>query len=81
VKLRGRPEALDQASRAHNVFRARGADIQAVHGPLQRLLDDATVTNTSSIRCGQLLKRVGIGASMVDAPTCAVEALNFITAS
>jgi hypothetical protein len=39
VKLRGRPEAPDQAPRAHNLFRARGADTQAVHGPLQRLLD------------------------------------------
>src|SRR5215472_4790839 len=36
VKLRGRPEALDQAPRAHNVFSARGADVKAVHGPLQR---------------------------------------------
>jgi hypothetical protein len=25
VKLRGRPEAPDQAPRAHNLFRARGA--------------------------------------------------------
>src|SRR6516164_2709786 len=40
VKLRGRPEAPDQAPRAHNVFSARGADTKAVHGPLQRLLDD-----------------------------------------
>ena len=39
VKLRGRTEAPDQAPRAHNLSRARGADIQAVHGPLQRLLD------------------------------------------
>jgi hypothetical protein len=39
VKLRGRPEAPDQAPRAHNLFRARGADTQAVHGPLQRLLE------------------------------------------
>jgi hypothetical protein len=39
VKLRGRPGARDQAPRAHNVFRARDADIQADHGPLQRLLD------------------------------------------
>jgi len=27
VKLRGRPEAPDQASRAHNLSHARGADI------------------------------------------------------
>jgi hypothetical protein len=27
-----------QAPRAHNLFRARGADIQAVHGPLQRIV-------------------------------------------
>src|SRR5215469_5721134 len=39
VKLRGRPEAPDQAPRAHNLFNARGADTQTVHGPLQRLLD------------------------------------------
>ena len=38
MKLWGRPDALDQAPRAHNLFRARGAGIQAVHGPLQRLL-------------------------------------------
>src|SRR5215831_18858064 len=38
VKLRGRPEVPDQAPRAHTVFSARGADIQTVHGPLQRLL-------------------------------------------
>ena len=38
VKLRGRPEALDQAPRAHNLSRARGGDTQTVHGPLQRLL-------------------------------------------
>src|SRR5215469_13600216 len=38
VKLRGRPKAPDQAPRAHNVFSACGADTQAVHGPLQRLL-------------------------------------------
>src|SRR5215468_4592392 len=36
--LRGRPEAPDQAPRADNVFSARGADTQAAHGPLQRLL-------------------------------------------
>jgi hypothetical protein len=39
VKLRGRPEALDQAPRAHTGFSARGALMQAFHGPLQRLLD------------------------------------------
>src|SRR5215831_20718359 len=39
VKLRGRPEGHDQAPRAHTVFCARGADTQAVHGPLQRLLE------------------------------------------
>jgi hypothetical protein len=38
VKLRGCPEAPDQAPRAHNLSRARGADTQTVHGPLQRLL-------------------------------------------
>jgi hypothetical protein len=38
VKLRGRPEAPDQAPPAHNFSPARGADTQAVHGPLQRLL-------------------------------------------
>ena len=31
----------DQAPRAHTVFRARGADTQTVHGPLQRFLGDA----------------------------------------
>jgi len=40
VKLRGRPEALDQAPPAHTVFGAGGADTEAVHGPLQRLLGD-----------------------------------------
>jgi hypothetical protein len=40
-KLRDRPEAPDQATRAHTVFRARGANTQAVHGSLQRLLEDA----------------------------------------
>ena len=42
MKLRGRPEAPDQAPRAHTVFSARGADMQAGHGPLQRLLEDAS---------------------------------------
>src|SRR5262249_39940730 len=45
VKLRGRPEAPDQAPRAHNLSRARGADMQAVHGPLQRLLDAMVFRN------------------------------------
>jgi hypothetical protein len=44
VKLRGRPEAPNQATRAHNLFRARGADTQVVHGPLQRLLEAGSVT-------------------------------------
>jgi len=43
VKSRGRPEAPEQATRVHNLFRARGADMQAGHGPLQRLLDGAKV--------------------------------------
>ena len=42
MKLRGRPEEPDQTPRAHNVFRARGADTQTAHGPLQRLLEDAS---------------------------------------
>jgi hypothetical protein len=37
-EVEGRPEAPDQAPRSHNLFRARGVDIQAVHGPLQGLL-------------------------------------------
>jgi len=37
VKWRGRPGAPDQARRARNLSRARDADTQAVHGPLQRL--------------------------------------------
>ena len=40
MKFKGRPETPDQALRAHYLSRARGADTQAVHGPLQRLLDD-----------------------------------------
>src|SRR5215469_12352054 len=52
VKLRGRPEAPDQAPRAHNLFRARGADTQAVHGPLQRLLGVAQ-TKTARIQTYQ----------------------------
>src|SRR5215475_88811 len=48
VKLRGRPEAPDQAPRAHTVFSARGADIQTVHGPLQRLLAVAGPTIVSA---------------------------------
>ena len=43
MKLRGRPEAPNQAPWAHNVSRARGADTQAAHGPLQRLLGGRTL--------------------------------------
>src|SRR5262249_54532042 len=43
VKLRGRPEALDQATPAHAVFGAGGANIQAVHGPLQRLSENRSL--------------------------------------
>src|SRR5690349_5402904 len=38
VKLRGRPEALIKRRGRILSSRARGADTQAVHGPLQRLL-------------------------------------------
>jgi hypothetical protein len=58
VKLRGRPEAPDQAPRAHTVFSARGADKQAVHGPLQRLLDGALS------RCQAPLKVVSLICEM-----------------
>jgi hypothetical protein len=79
VKLRGRTEAPDGAEGAQ-FLSARGARQTTHHGPL-RWLDDATVTDTSSVRRSQSLKRVRIGALTVDAPTCAIEALNFITAS
>jgi hypothetical protein len=39
VKLRGRPEAPIKRRGRILSSSARGADIQAVHGPLQRLLD------------------------------------------
>jgi hypothetical protein len=39
VKLRGRPEAPIKCRGRTLSSRARGADTQAVHGPLQRLLD------------------------------------------
>jgi hypothetical protein len=54
VKLRGRPEAPDQAPRAHNLSRARGADTQAVHGPLQRLLGASDTTASRPKFRGQL---------------------------
>jgi len=54
VKLRGRPEAPDQAPRAHNVSRARGADTQTVHGPLQRLLDSSGVSRSKESIRGSL---------------------------
>src|SRR6516225_8833928 len=38
VKLRGRPEAPNQAPRAHSLCCTRGAKPHTVHGPLQRLL-------------------------------------------
>ena len=38
VKLRGRPEASTKRRGRTVCFSARGADTQAVHGPLQRLL-------------------------------------------
>ena len=46
VKLRGRPEA--PAKRRGRILssRARGADTQAVHGPLQRLLEVLSNTDT-----------------------------------
>src|SRR5262249_276947 len=43
VKLRGGAQTPDWSRGCTLSFRARGADIQAVHGPLQRLLD-RTVT-------------------------------------
>ena len=39
VKLRGRPEAPTKPRGRTLSSRARGADMQAVHGPLQRLLE------------------------------------------
>src|SRR6516165_6773712 len=45
VKLRDRPEALDQAPRVHNLSRARGADTPAVHDPLQRLLGGIDISH------------------------------------
>ena len=58
VKLRGRPEAPDQAPRAHNLFRARGADTQTVHGPLQRLLGGGEDGSTYWLRQGDLHKGI-----------------------
>ena len=49
VELRGRPEAPNQAPRAHNLFPARGADTQTVHGPLQRLLDGTCISNLTEL--------------------------------
>jgi len=58
VKLRGRPEEPDQAPLAHNLLSARGADTRAVHGPLQRLLEDAGVEEPGDIN--DLSARTGI---------------------
>jgi len=41
LKLRGRPEVPDERRGRTLSPRARGATTQAVHGPLQRLLDGA----------------------------------------
>jgi hypothetical protein len=49
VKLTGRPKAHNQATPARIVFGAGGADIQAVHGHVQRLLADIH----RSQRCAQ----------------------------
>ena len=49
MKLRGRPEASKQAALAHNISRASDADIEAVHGPLERLLGRVEMTNREEI--------------------------------
>jgi hypothetical protein len=61
VKLRGRPEALDQAPRAHNIFSARGADTQTVHGPLQRLLGGARFRHMGITPVGVSIEPIHLG--------------------
>ena len=56
VELTGRPEEPNQATPAHTVFGAGGADIEAVHGPVQRLLEPAFIEATvraRQMRCNE----------------------------
>jgi hypothetical protein len=46
MELTGRPHGPNQATPAHIVFGAGGADTQAVHGPVQRLLELAFIEAT-----------------------------------
>ena len=41
-EVEGPPKSARSEPRVHNLFRARGAAMQAVHGPLQRLLERTT---------------------------------------
>jgi hypothetical protein len=50
MELTGRPQAPNQATPAHAVFGAGGAGIQAVHGPVQRLLELAFIEATVRAR-------------------------------
>src|SRR5262249_6522703 len=67
VKLRGRPEAPDQASPAHTVFSAGGADTRPVHGPLQRLLELASIAATVRARKRSDAMNGGTGRQVRDA--------------
>ena len=55
VKLRGRPEAPNQAPLAHNLFRAPSADTQAVHGPSNDEMDSSWMAVRH--RCAKLSLR------------------------
>ena len=48
MKLRGRTEAPDGAEGAQ-FLSARGANQEALHGPLQRLLEDAAIEEAGDI--------------------------------
>ena len=46
MKLRGRAEAPALGAEGAQFLRARGANAEATHGPLQRLLEDALIEAT-----------------------------------
>jgi hypothetical protein len=65
VKLRGRPKAPDGAEGAQ-FLSARGANPQACHGPLQRLLEDAFIEAT--VRARSLACKPAVHGIRLSAP-------------
>ena len=63
VKLRGRAEAPAIGAEGAHFLRARGANTEAPHGPLQRLLEDALIEAT--VRAPQYERNGAAGAGLI----------------